>query len=150
MEVCRKLPPPPLAIVGGGILRQRCLCVRGGGDGSGNDRKIIYINLIIGRSKIILIYDAPSHPVVWILFFLLKRREILNEYSRSFEKPVYYFHTNGVLDVRCEPWIRIELMRIQIRAGFINLGHQWNVWYKKYKIKKEGFWKYLIYSLNWI
>ena len=60
-----------------------------------------------------------------------------------FESILFCFHAFGV---RRPLWtlepcirIRIEWMRIRIQAGFLNLGHLWNVWHQKYEHNKKAF-----------
>ena len=46
-----------------------------------------------------------------------------------------------VSDILCKPWIRIQ-------AGFLYIGHQWNVWHQWYENKNGGFGNYLRYAFK--
>ena len=72
-------------------------------------------------------------------------------FLKFYKSLLFCFLTYGVSPLySLEPWIwiRIQWIRIRIHAGFMNLGHQWNVWHQKHEHKKEGFWNYPKYSFN--
>ena len=55
---------------------------------------------------------------------------LLNEYFQIFQSLVLILL---VTDILCKPWIRIR-----IRAGLLDLGHERNVWHQKYANKKKA------------
>ena len=67
----------------------------------------------------------------------------------NFASLLICFHNFGVR--RPEPWIQIrfEYYRIRIQAGFLDLGHQWNIWHKN-EHTKERLANYLERTFNFI